>query len=506
MDKILLSLICFLPLIGIIFILFLNEKHEKLIRGISFLFSFISFLLSLYLLYIFDPIESGLYQGFDSRTFLEAKWIEPYNIFYRLCVDKLSILLLILTGFLTTIASIVSCSIKKSIKGFYSLFLLLLIGMNGVFIAEDLFLFYVFWELMLLPMYFLIGIWGGERRMYAAIKFFLYTLFGSVLILLVILAYYYKMKSLGYLEDAFNIAKIIEVEPFYSPAGVSIIEYLLFFALFIGFAIKLPVFPFHTWLPDAHVEAPTAISVILAGVLLKMGAYGFLRINYPFLPEVASVDWVIMLVAVLGIINIIYGAFCALSQTDFKKLVAYSSISHMGYVLLGIAVMKDEALNGAIFQIFAHGISSALMFTLVGVLYERAHHREINRFGGIAHVMPKYFAFAMVGFFALLGLPGLIGFIGEFLTFLGVFQYSIVMASIAGLGMLLTAGYILLAMQKIFLGEKKEEYKSFGDLSCMEELSLFPLAIFAIVFGIFPSLIINLYLPFLESFKNIMGF
>lgn len=506
MDKMLLSLICFLPIIGIFLILFSSEKHEKFIKSVSFIFSFISFLLSLYLLSIFTPIEEGLYKGFDSKTFLEIKWIEPYNIFYRVCVDKLSVLLLILTGFLTTIASFVACNIKKNVKGFFALFLLLLIGMNGVFIAEDLFLFYVFWELMLLPMYFLIGIWGGERRMYAAIKFFLYTLLGSVLILLVILAYYYKMKSLGFGNDAFNIAKIIEVKPFFDGAKISCIEYLLFFALFIGFAIKLPVFPFHTWLPDAHVEAPTAISVILAGVLLKMGAYGFLRINYPFFPDVARVDWVMLLVAILGIVNIIYGAFCALSQTDFKKLVAYSSISHMGYVLLGIAVLKEEALNGAIFQIFAHGISSSLMFVLVGVLYERAHHREINKFGGIANVMPKYFAFAMVGFFASLGLPGLIGFIGEFLTFLGVFQYSVVIASIAGLGMLLTAGYILLAMQKIFLGEVKEEYKNFDDVNCLEKLALFPLSVCAIIFGIFPSLIINLYLPFLESFKNIMNF
>lgn len=514
MDKYMLSLICFLPLVGIVFILSLNKKYERTIRSIAFIFSFISFLLSCYLLKNYSaipvtPASDPLYASYDKSSFFEVKWIDTFSIYYRVCVDKLSVLLLILTGGLSSIAVIVSNSIKNNIKGFFSLFLLLLCGMNGVFVAGDMFLFYVFWEVMLLPMYFLIGIWGGNNRMYAAIKFFLYTLFGSVLILLVILAYYYKMKSLGFEDDAFNIAKIISVKPFYQYGQVSIIQYILFFALFIGFAVKLPVFPFHTWLPDAHVEAPTAISVILAGVLLKMGAYGFLRINFPFFPEIMALDGIKLFLAILGVINIIYGAMCALSQTDFKKLVAYSSVSHMGYVLLGLASMKEEGINGAVFQIFAHGISASMMFILVGVIYERAHHREIARFGGIAHIMPKYFAYAMVGFFASLGLPGLIGFIGEFLTFLGVFSYSKILAVVAGSGMLLTATYILLTMQKVFLGEIKDEnikeYKNFKDVSLCETLSLLPLGVTCIVFGVFPSLLINEYMPFIEMYKYIMN-
>ncbi|MGI6681101.1 MAG: complex I subunit 4 family protein [Bdellovibrionota bacterium] len=504
-EKSLISLICFLPLLGASIILFINGKREKTIRGIALLFSLISLALSLYLLKIYTPILDGTYKGYDEKTFLELKWIEPFNIYYRVCVDKLSILLLCLTSLLSSLALIVSTSIKKNIKGFNVLFLFLLTGMNGVFVAGDLFLFYVFWELMQLPMYFLIGIWGGEKRIYAAIKFFLYTFLGSVLILLAILAYYYKMKALGFANDALNIQKIIEVRPFFQNGSITSIQYLLFFAFFIGFAIKLPVFPFHTWLPDAHVEAPTAISVILAGVLLKMGAYGLLRINFPFFPEIMALKNIQMLIAILGITNIIYGAFCALAQSDLKKLVAYSSISHMGYIVLGLACMNEIALNGAVFQVFAHAITSSMMFILVDVIYRRANHREIANFGGIAHVMPKYFAFAVIGFFASLGLPSLVGFIGEFLTLLGALEYNKIFAVLAGFGMLLTAGYILVAMQKIFLGEKKAEYSNFSDITSLESVPLTVLAMLSIIFGIFPSILINEYMPFIEVFKSIMN-
>lgn len=505
MQNHLLNIICFLPLIAVFFILIINKKHEKTIRWTALLFSFLSFVLSCCLLYSFDAIQDGLYKGFDKNSFFEAKWIDSFYIYYRVCVDKLSVLLLILTGLLTTISTIVSFNIKKDIKLFYALLMILLFGMNGVFLAEDLFLFYVFWEIMLLPMYFLIGIWGGDRGRYAAIKFFIYTLFGSVLILIAVLAVYYKMKALGFEGDAFNIAKIIEVRPFFNEGAITFIQYFLFILLFIGFAIKLPVFPFHTWLPDAHVEAPTAISVLLAGVLLKMGAYGILRINFPFFPEVAASTIVITVLAILGIINILYGACCAFSQSDFKRLVAFSSVSHMGYVLLGICVLKEEAINGAIFQIFSHGITASFMFILVGVLYDRAHHREILKFGGIASVMPKYFAFAMVGFFASLGLPGLIGFIGEFLTFLGVFEYSKIYACVAAIGMILTSAYILLTIQRVYLGKEKQEYKDFSDVNICEKASLYTLSFLAIIFGIFPSLLINEYLDFIKAFKSIMG-
>jgi NADH-quinone oxidoreductase subunit M len=307
------------------------------------------------------------------------------------------------------------------------------------------------------------------------------------------LAYYFKMQSIGLGQFAFNIPELVARRPFQTPGGPTIVQHLLFWGLFIGFAIKVPIFPFHTWLPDAHVEAPTAISVILAGVLLKMGGYGILRFNYPLLPEVGASSGVMLFLASLGVVHIVYGAFCALGQTDFKRLVAYSSVSHMGYVLLGIAVLKAEAVNGAIFQMFAHGISSAMMFTLVGVLYERAHHREIARFGGIAIQMPVYFGLAVVGFFASLGLPTMVGFIGELMVFLGAFAYSPWIAGVATVGLLLTAAYILWTMQRVYLGPARPQHEGFGDVNRWETISLVPLAVCSILFGILPTIAINIY-------------
>jgi NADH-quinone oxidoreductase subunit M len=412
-----------------------------------------------------------------------------------------------MTGLLSFLATFTAFSIKKQVKSFYVLYMLLITGMMGVFTALDFFLFYVFWEVMLLPMYFLIGIWGGPRKEYAAIKFFIYTLLGSVLILLVMLAFYFKMQSYAggrFAEYAFNIPKLVELKPFHVGPNPTHFQHLLFWGLFIGFAIKVPIFPFHTWLPDAHVEAPTAISVILAGVLLKMGGYGILRFNYPLLPEVGAAHSVMFFLAVLGVINILYGAFCALGQTDFKRLVAYSSVSHMGYVLLGIAVLKEEAVNGAIFQMFAHGISSAMMFMLVGVLYERAHHREIARFGGIAVQMPVYFGLAVVGFFASLGLPMLIGFIGEIMVFLGAFRYSPVITGIASTGMLLTAAYILWTMQRVYLGPAKEQHAGFKDLAWWEAVGIVPLGACSILFGVLPVLAIEIFRPSTSVFMAIV--
>ncbi len=496
MDQMLLSLITFLPLVGMVIVLALPGERHGLIRWTAVGFTGVVFALTLYLWHIFDPgsIQAGTaYSGYDARTLIEIPWIKPYHIYYRFGVDGLSVLLIVMTGLLSFLATFVAFPIEKQVKGFFALYLLLVTGMFGVFMALDFFLFYVFWEVMLLPMYFLIGIWGGPRKEYAAIKFFIYTLLGSVLILLVMLAYYFKMKSIGLEALAFNIPELIARRPFSVPGGPTLFQHLLFWGLFIGFAIKVPIFPFHTWLPDAHVEAPTAISVILAGVLLKMGGYGILRLNYPLLPEVGAHEAVMFFLAVLGVVNIIYGAFCALGQKDFKRLVAYSSVSHMGFVLLGIAVLKEAAVNGAIFQMFAHGITSAMMFTLVGVLYERAHHRDIERFGGIALQMPVYFALAVVGFFASLGLPSMVGFIGEVMVFLGAFTYSPWIAGIATIGMLLTAGYILWTMQRVYLGPKKEEHAGFADVNRWEAISLVPLAAVAILLGVLPSIAINIY-------------
>lgn len=508
MEKSLLSLITFLPLAGAAVMLVLPNRAHNAIRATAAVTSGIVFLLTLYLWRIFDPSAIAVgtpYSPYDARTFTEIAWIDSYHIFYRMGVDGLSVMLILLTGLLSFLACFSAFTIQKQVKGFFVLFMFLVTGMMGVFMALDFFLFYVFWEVMLLPMYFLIGIWGGPRKEYAAIKFFIYTLLGSVLILLVMLAYYFKMSSLGLEQYAFNIPELVARKPFNVTGGPTLFQYLMFWGLFIGFAIKVPIFPFHTWLPDAHVEAPTAISVILAGVLLKMGGYGILRLNYPLLPEVGATPSVMWFLALLGVVNIIYGALCALGQSDFKRLVAYSSVSHMGYVLLGIAILRTEGVNGAIFQMFAHGLSSAMMFMLVGVLYERAHHREIARFGGIAVQMPVYFSLAVVGFFASLGLPALAGFIGEVMVFLGAFRYSPWLAGVSTLGMLLTAGYILWTMQRVYLGNPKEEYAGFPDCNRWELISIAPLAVLCIVFGVLPMIVLNIYAGSTEVFMSLFS-
>ncbi|MDM7917130.1 MAG: NuoM family protein [Candidatus Eisenbacteria bacterium] len=470
-----LSWMTFFPLIGAAVILALPKNRPNLTRWTAAIASAVPFLLAVWLFAQFDRNAAGL-------QFVEkVDWISAFHIQYFMAVDGLSVTMVILTALLCFLCMFASWGINRMVRGYYALFLLLETGMIGVFCALDFFLFFVFWEVMLLPMYFLIGIWGGPRREYAAIKFFLYTLAGSVLMLLSMIALYFASSP-----HTFDMTQLWANASAYGRT----FQLVVYAALFIGFAIKVPVFPFHTWLPDAHVEAPTAISVILAGVLLKMGIYGILRISYPILP-VGSVYFAGAL-AVLGVINILYGALCAMAQKDLKKLVAYSSVSHMGYCLLGMAAFTVAGVNGAVLQMFNHGTTTAMLFLLVGVIYDRAHHREIDGFGGLAHQMPIYTGIVSIAFFAALGLPGLSGFISEALVFLGAFPVFKGLTMLAVVGIVLTAGYMLWTLQRMFLGTLNEKYKSLPDINGRELFTLVPLAIIVIVLGVWPMPILNM--------------
>jgi NADH-quinone oxidoreductase subunit M len=503
-----LSLITFLPIVGMLIILFIPKRQSLFIKSFTIIITGIQLALAIFLLSNYNFNLAGI-NDIKSFQFVEKfRWIEidgfawlgKIKIDYFLGVDGLSVPMILLTTLITFIASISSWTIDKSIKGYFLMFLLLDTGMIGVFVALDFFLFYIFWELMLLPMYFLIGIWGGPRREYAAIKFFLYTLLGSVLILLVMIGLYFSsMETLadGTRVFTFNMLELMNPTNYtqngiLSPLNPANLRLIAFIGLFIGFAIKIPMFPFHTWLPDAHVEAPTAISVILAGVLLKMGTYGILRISYPIFPDVTKdlLWWI----ALFGAINIIYGALCAMAQKDFKKLIAYSSVSHMGYVMLGMAALNTLGISGAILQMFNHGTITAMLFLLVGVIYDRAHLRDLDAFGGLGKQMPIYTGFTTVAFFAAIGLPGLSGFISEALVFLGGFGNNSIriLAVVSTLGILLGAGYMLWTLQRVFLGSLPEKWNQLTDLDAREYIMFVPLTLIIIFLGVYPAPMLNL--------------
>jgi NADH-quinone oxidoreductase subunit M len=476
--------------LGAAIIAFLPKDNHQLIRWTAVFFTALVLVITLSLFPQFDRGAVGINQSSSFQFTEQASWIPAYGISYFVGVDGLSFPMVLLTALLCVICVIASWGIKTGLRGYFALFLLLETGMMGTFVALDFFLFYVFWEVMLLPMYFLIGVWGGPRRVYAAIKFFLYTLFGSVLMLIALLVLYFNVTDPTTHLHTFNMLTMMTQNTHSGLLNVNTVRVLLFFGLFIGFAIKVPVFPFHTWLPDAHVEAPTAISVILAGVLLKMGTYGMLRIMYPILPDVTrSFGWFL---ALMGMINIIYGAFCAMAQKDLKKLVAYSSISHMGYVMLAMASFTPAGMNGAVLQMFTHGTITAMLFLLVGVIYDRAHHREINGFGGLANVMPKYMGMTAIAFFASMGLPGLSGFIAEALCFIGAFPIWRLYTMVSIGGIVITAAYLLWTLQRVFFGQVNEKYISLPDINTRELITLVPLAVIVLIFGIWPQPILDL--------------
>ncbi len=489
MESSVLSLIIFIPIVGMAAILCIPSQAQDLIKKVAFVVTLPPLVLGVWLFQHFNRATP------DLQFVVKVPWIASYNIEYFVGVDGISISMVLLTVFLCPICILASWGIERAVKGYFALFLLLDAAMVGVFCAMDFFLFYVFWELMLLPMYFLIGIWGGPRREYAAIKFFLYTMLGSVLMLVAMLVFYVQVDFSFDLTKLASTAKHFSADPVLF--GLSMPQ-LLWLGLFINFAVKIPAFPLHTWLPDAHVEAPTAISVILAGVLLKMGTYGILRINYPLLPE-ATFQLAPYFLAALGAWNIVYGALCALAQCfiepkDMKKLVAYSSISHMGYVMLGMASFTPQGINGAVLQMFNHGTITAMLFLIVGVIYDRAHHRRIDGFGGLASVMPVYTGVMALAFFAAIGLPGLSAFISEVLVLLGAWQRYKIPTILGAATAILTAGYLLWTIQQMFLGKPREDYAQMhlSEINARELWTLLPIGVVVIVLGIYPHAVLDL--------------
>jgi len=485
-----LTFMTFLPAAGAAVVAFLPRSKPNLVRWTTLLFTAAVLAIGIGLYPQFNRGLAGINQPESFQFVEQARWIPAYGIGYYVGVDGLSFPMILLTALLCFLCIPASWGIDRAVKGYHALFLLLETGMIGTFVSLDFFLFYVFWELMLLPMYFLIGIWGGPRRVYAAIKFFLYTLLGSVLMLIVILVLYFNVRDPVSGGHTMNMLQMMAQGNHGGILSLNLVRTLLFFGLYIGFAIKVPVFPFHTWLPDAHVEAPTAVSVILAGILLKMGTYGLLRVNYAMLPDATRhFAWFL---ALMGTINILYGAFCAMAQKDLKKLVAYSSISHMGYVMLAMSAFTPAGMNGAVLQMFNHGIITAMLFLLVGVIYDRAHHREIAGFGGLANVMPRYLGVTAVAFFASMGLPGLSGFISEALCFIGAFPVWQTLTILSVLGIIITAGYLLWTIQRMFFGPVNEKYAMLPDINARELFTLIPLALIVIFLGIWPHPVLDL--------------
>ncbi|RIJ34089.1 complex I subunit 4 family protein [Pontibacter oryzae] len=552
MNDFILSSLIFTPLLAALLVLLLPVRLQHTIKAVALAGTVVQMGLAILLYFGFDG--TVLANGQQGYQFVEKlNWIGftlgslgRFQIDYFLGVDGISISMVLLTGIVGVIGVISSWTITKNVKGYFLLYLLLLTSVMGCFLALDFFLFYLFFEFMLLPMYFLIGIWGGPKREYAAIKFFIYTLVGSLFILLVMIGLYTSVidpqataVQMGFAEQgaeagkavvtqvqqmlqrnaisSYNLVRTFSIPAMMEPANFipnsllhvlsgSVLwdlplRFIAFLLLFAGFAIKVPSVPVHTWLPDAHVEAPTPISVLLAAILLKVGGYGLIRIVYPIFPDAGA--YFAVLVGGLGVLSIIYGALNALAMSDLKKLIAYSSVSHMGFVLLGLASLTVEGVNGAVYMMFSHGIISAMLFLVVGVIYDRAHDRMIQNFRGLAHMMPVYTVFVVIAFFASLGLPGFSGFIAELLVLVGGFGAPEAtgllprwLTVVAVFGLLLAAAYYLWALQRMFFGKywifpELREKATLTDLTTREYLMLVPLALLALLFGIFPHLLLD---------------
>ncbi len=484
----LLTTITFLPLAGALAVALLPRSREHLAKWVAAAVTLVDLVLAVWLVAAFDVGDAGM-------QFVERfTWVPQVGIQYFMAVDGISVTMLGLSALLTFLAVLASWHIKLKPRAYFAMILLLEVGMNGVFCALDFVLFYVFWELVLVPMYFLIATWGGPRREYAAIKFFLYTLLGSVFMLIGILALFLHPDG-----GTFDMVKLASSN---LPVGF---QWWVFAAFFLGFAVKVPVWPLHTWLPDAHVEAPTAASVLLAGVLLKMGTYGFLRVSLPMLPEAAE-QWS-WFIALLATISIIYGAAVAFAQPDLKKLVAYSSVSHMGFVMLGIAAGNATGINGAIAVMFSHGLLTGLLFLLVGMVYERTHTRQIADIAGLSNRTPVIAGILAFASFGSLGLPGLSGFVGEFLSLLGAWQSEMWRGYVilSAVGVLLAAAYMLWMVQRSILGTPSPAVEKIGDITAIELATVVPLMVLSLVVGVYWSSLLRFVDPAVQAMLKAMG-
>jgi NADH-quinone oxidoreductase subunit M len=475
MELPILSVLIFLPLAGIVPLLFLDQKNDKVLKGYTLAISLVEFLLSLKLWFGFNDAYGGM-------QFVERhSWLPSYGISYYLGIDGFSVLLILLATFLTPICVLATWEdVQFRVKEFMICLLFMMSGMIGVFASLDIFLFYVFWELQLIPMYLLIGVWGNPaRRVYAAVKFFLYTMFGSLLMLVAILVlYFYNAKVTG--TYTFDLLKLYGLNVPFN------MQFWMFLAFAVAFAIKVPMFPFHTWLPDAHTEAPTVGSVILAAVLLKMGTYGFLRFNMPLFPEAAH--YFVPLFCILAVIGIVYGALVSMVQPDLKRLIAFSSVSHLGFVMLGLFAYNMQGIQGGVIQMINHGLSTGALFLIVGVVYERRHTRLISEFGGLSNVMPIFATIFMIVALSSIGLPGLNGFVGEFLILLGAFKVNMFSAAVSATGVIFAACYMLWMFQRVMFGKcTNEKNMNLKDLSTREIVVFAPLLLFIVWIGVYPN-------------------